>query len=757
MCVVRGMLYWGRSPQCSKTSEVAMWQGLVAEAQPEFRDAMRTLLESTTRTMIASIGALYAVWHVVAVLSWPVQLGGQVWLTSLVLGSASALALVQIRRRLLLAQAVWLAGLAGTISVALLAFRQPQLAYIYALLPLAAVVLIGYRAGLAMLVVVAAIVWAMGLGGDAPLPADGMLAIPVAGAVAWLLGWASSHTLATVTQWSLFSFRQSQESLAVAQEQRGQLSHMLKDLDQAYYRLERANAALVAARKRAEDAERFKAEFVTNISHELRTPLNLIVGFSEVMMTAPQSYQDVPLPGIYRRDMNAIYRSAQHLLSLVDDVLDMARIESGKIALAREQVDLGALASEALETMRDYIRAKGLALEVEIEAGLPPFWIDRVRVRQVLLNLLVNATRFTQRGAIGLQISREGDMVVVRVRDTGTGIPEPDLPKVFEAFRTTEQPMSEWHSGTGLGLPISKQFIELHQGKMGVASVLGEGSTFWFTLPCARQPQPEAVRSQAGRWVPVVPLGASEKIVVVVHDDAQVAALLQRHLDGYRVLAAPSLAEGAAMAAELHAIALVTDSSAPAPAPGLAVPHIQCPLPSSHQAALLFGARDMLVKPVSRERLLAALATIDAPIRRMLVVDDDPDMARLVQRMLATLPQPPACLVAHNGAEALALLQENEVDLVLMDLAMPGMNGHELLEQLGGRAGPARPPVIIISGQDQGYSAGRLAGQLALHQPQGWRLGQLIAGVGALLATISLGWGQEEPAAPARAAAPSAR
>jgi signal transduction histidine kinase len=223
--------------------------------------------------------------------------------------------------------------------------------------------------------------------------------------VTFVVGWILTRALYNLTEWYFFSFRQAQQKVQEARQHRGQVLQLFKELDQAYYRLNRVNTALVAARKEAEEAERFKTEFVTNVSHELRTPLNLIVGFSEMMMTSPESYDGVQLPGAYRSDINAINHSARHLLALVDDVLDLARIEVGRLAITRDAVDFATFVKETVAFVSDNIAAKGLELRVQVEPQLPTLWIDRLRIRQVLLNMLVNSARHTSAGSIEVKAS----------------------------------------------------------------------------------------------------------------------------------------------------------------------------------------------------------------------------------------------------------------------------------------------------------------------------------------------------------------
>ena len=240
-------------------------------------------------------------------------------------------------------------------------------------------------------------------------------------------------------------------------EHRAQLAQVLQDLDRAYYRLERTNAALVAA-WRCRRGQRLKSELATNLSHELRTPLNLIIGFCEMVgIPRPEKYGSVAIPGVYRSDLNAIYQNAQHLMALVNDVLDLARIDYGRLGLAREEVHVANLVREAVDMVREYVEAKGLQLVIVMAPDdLPSLWIDRLRVRQVLLNLLVNAARFTEQGSVRVGVA--GEEVVLSVEDTGRGIPAAELDHVFEEFTQVGPHQAQgWPSVPGLGLPISKK------------------------------------------------------------------------------------------------------------------------------------------------------------------------------------------------------------------------------------------------------------------------------------------------------------
>jgi len=736
-----------------------MWQLLRIshDSDSSYRSEAEDLIRSTTQTLILTTSALYLAWHVAATSDRTGQWGWQVWLITSVFAVSSATAMLFLRKQLLIAQIIWLVGMAATVTLAVSILQAPDVAFLYALLPLAASVMIGWPAGLLAEVGVVALMGWLAWSGSIPVlfSARSML-ILTAGVVAGVLGWASGSVLYTATQWSLYSMLKARRRMEEAQEHRAQLAQLTKSLDEAYYRLNRTNAALAAAWRVADESERFKAEFVANVSHEMRTPLNLIVGFSEMIATAPESYGSIPLPGPYRTDINAIYHSAQHLLALVDDVLDLARIEVGKIALVREGVDLAPVVIEATETVRDYIAAKGLALLVTIPPDLPIVHIDRLRIRQVLLNLLVNAARFTDHGSISVDLSQQDGEVKIQVADTGRGVLAQDLPKIFEEFRSTEQPFSAWHSGTGLGLPISKKFVELHGGQMGVDSVAARGTCFWFTLPSIPPAARDTPPLASSRPVLPVALPSSEAVVVVAHDDPHVAILLQRYLDGYQIEYAASIEQGLALTNQTKALALVHDGGVVPPDCTGNLLIVNCPLPSIRPAANALGAEDLLVKPVSLRELLAAIERIGRPVHRPLIVDDDPGLVRLFRRILATRIPVQDCLEAYNGAEALHIMRQERPDVVLLDLVMPEVDGRAVLEHMAADHMLAQIPVIVVSAKAQEYLNSRMCGSIQVSKGEGLLLGEVTQTLEAIFRTLAPGWRQPDSRAPRLATAPLA-
>ncbi len=726
-----------------------MWQIQhdTLRTEEAFADSTLELLRDTSRNLMVAIAGLYLVWHFVATVTWPTTHVFNTWVLTCLMAGVTAASLALLGRSLVIAQLVWLAGLAAAISVAVQLYRQPEIGFLYALLPFMAAGILGWP--MALTAEGAVLVLAQTF---APAYAVGIV---LSGGVTGVVGWAYARSLLAVAHWSLAGFAEARRQTAEARRHRGELVRLNKELDQTLYLLERANAALDAAMHASTAAEQFKTEFVTNVSHELRTPLNLIVGFAEMMMTSPESYENQPLPRAYRSDLYSVYHSAQHLLELVDDVLDLARIEVGKIALAREKVDMAYLVRDAAAMVGDYVRTKGLTLHIGAIPDLPPLWLDRLRIRQVLLNLLVNAARFTEHGAIGIDVEQGDGAVVVRVWDSGRGIPEGDMARIFEEFRSTERPFSDWHSGTGLGLPISKKFVELHGGKMGVDSVPGQGASFWFTLPVAASGAAEksfagAIQARADLLAPKT----TERIVVLVHRDRGIATLVKRYLDGVQVVHAHAVAEGVELAHELAAVALLVDEAEPEPLPPCACLVVRCPLPSAQLTANALGAEEMLVKPVSRQELLDAVDRLERPIRRVLIVDDDAEVTRLFRRMLGGRVAVRDCLEAFNGAEALARMREERPDLVLLDLVMPEVDGRSVLEQMRADPSLAGIPVLLISARGQDHLNLQLFGAVQVQREGGFELGEVVQMLAAMLNVLTPGW-RPAPAAPSTALAGS--
>ena len=472
---------------------------------------------------------------------------------------------------------------------------------------------------------------------------------------------------------------------------------------QLYRQLERQSAAL-------EVASQHKSDFLASMSHELRTPLNAIIGFSEVLLERMfgelNERQDE-----YLRD---IWSSGKHLLELLNDILDLSKIEAGQMVLNRSEFDVG----ESLEYCLSLVRERAikqrvqLGLEVEPEVGLVN--ADRLRVRQVVLNLLSNAVKFTPDGG-RVQVRafvRDQDLVVT-VADTGPGVAAEDRQRIFDSFQQGTR-HTEQVEGTGLGLTLSKQIVELHGGRIWIDSEPGKGSTFGFALPAgSRDPAlmsvPVAALDPGLSMEPAPDMGPT---VVVVEDDRRSFDLLRVYLEaaGARVVGARDGAEGLDTVRRLNPAGVILDILLPGvdgwevlaqlkADPGTAqVPVIVVSMLDERGRGFALGASEYLVKPVGKEELLAALYRASAmPERKRTVVavDDDPLAIELVRANLE--PEGWTVFGAATGQEGLALIRERQPSAVLLDLLMPGMDGFEVVEALRADPGTRSVPVVILT------------------------------------------------------------
>jgi signal transduction histidine kinase len=307
-------------------------------------------------------------------------------------------------------------------------------------------------------------------------------AVSVVFGTAWL-GWLAAYSMRGTIEWALETNKKSERRENLLRSTQSELEHALLDRDRLNYQLKALNVDLEAARAAAEAAYRSKASFMATMSHELRTPLNLVIGFSTAMVEHPEMYGDEALPPVYRADLLEIQQSGKHLLSLINDILDLAKVEAGRLELNLAALDVVPLLNETLKSSQALVRDRPLTLSAAFPARLPPVWADEVRVRQVLLNLLSNACKFSKHGTVTLGGRVEQGQVVVWVRDTGIGIASGDQQRVFGEFEQVENHDAKQQSGTGLGLSICRWLVQLHGGQLWLESELGRGSTFSFSLP----------------------------------------------------------------------------------------------------------------------------------------------------------------------------------------------------------------------------------------------------------------------------------
>ena len=618
------------------------------------------------------------------------------------------------------ASLVTVIGLLVTLTLAVWLQPHTQLATFFCLIILIAAGTLGTRAGFATAGVAIGLVAAAGLAPEPVVGWDMALASIGLSAASAVLCWVATSPVYVALEWAWQSYDRARQTTEELRDRQGELGRIVKSLNEAYTQLEHLNDELARARQAAEEARRLKAQFAANISHELRTPLNLIIGFSEMMATAPLAYGGERLPDAYQSDLDAIQRNAQHLSGLIDDILDLSQIEAGRMGLVKERLALGDVVREAAAAVARLFDGKGLTIDVRVPDDLPLVYADRTRVRQVVINLLGNAARFTDEGGVEIRARTQGTDIIVSVADTGVGIAPEDLPRVFEEFRQFAGSGGRRAGGSGLGLAISKQFVELHGGSMWVESRLGEGTTFHFTLPLVETVVTASPPGGPQVWDRVMATRKpSPPQVRIVSSDSSAARIVRRHLDGYRVT---DDAEVGDLPADGECSPDRVASVVIAPSPREAwlaleaglrgtdgAPIVACALPGREDLAQALGVAAYLVKPITRSQVLLAIERAAGAPRSVLVVEDDPDMLRLLGRWVRS--SRPACRawLASGGTEAIAILSSRRPDAVLLDLVMPDVDGYAVLEAMRADDRLREVPVVAITArgrEDEAVSAG---------------------------------------------------
>ncbi|HZQ91322.1 MAG TPA: response regulator [Terriglobales bacterium] len=486
-----------------------------------------------------------------------------------------------------------------------------------------------------------------------------------------------------------------------------QLAAANRELAASAAHIAQQNQELELRRREAERATQLKSAFLASMSHELRTPLNAILGFSELILDNAQQLTEKQ-----RRWMGHIRTAGKHLLQLINDILDLSKIESGQLTLSIEDFLLDEALPEVLSIIKPLAMSKHIAVTREVQPGLT-VRADRTRLKQVVYNLLSNAVKFTpDHGRVAIASSCRDEFVTISVSDTGIGIAPDDQKVVFEEFRQVGESTRGTKEGTGLGLAIAKRLIERQGGTIWLESELGKGTTFRFTLPLA----------PAAAETPAPPEGAPERVlpstpvrVLVADDDTAAVELLRHHLEsaGYEVFAASCGAEAVRLAAELRPSAVTLDIMMPNGGgwdtlhqlrldPRTAdIPVVVVSVLDRATCGLLLGVSDYLVKPVPRDVLLNSIRKHTArstPAQRVLVVDDNPADLQLVGEALTSAGY--AVSSAHDGAAALAMLEKSRPDFVLLDLIMPGMDGFQVLQRIRQNPDLCELPVFVLTGKD---------------------------------------------------------
>ncbi len=487
--------------------------------------------------------------------------------------------------------------------------------------------------------------------------------------------------------------------------------------------LQNALSDLAIARDQALEASRAKSTFLANMSHELRTPLNAIIGYSELLIEeADELGQKESIP-----DLNKILTAGRHLLQLINDILDLSKIEAGKMELYLEEFDIASMIGDVVSTIQPMVARNNNRLALEVPPDIGMMHSDVTKVRQALFNLLSNASKFTHEGTITLRVTRDGtfpegwqprsaganEWVIFTVSDTGIGMTADQLAQVFGEFAQADPSTTRKYGGTGLGLTITQRFCQMMGGDITVRSTPEQGSAFTFWLPVRlSEPAPVEEASAAGSSRP--PTSAST--VLVIDDDPAVLEMMKRFLgkEGYHVETAQGGREGLQRALEVKPAVITLDVMMPQ-MDGWAVlnklksdptlkdiPVIMVTIVDDRNLGFALGATDYLTKPVDRARLAEVLGRIrcgNAPCQ-VLIVEDEPVIREMMRRMLEE--EGWAVTEAGNGRQALECLAVSRPELILLDLMMPEMDGFQFIEALRQRSPEQQidVPIVVVTAKE---------------------------------------------------------
>jgi PAS domain S-box-containing protein len=471
-------------------------------------------------------------------------------------------------------------------------------------------------------------------------------------------------------------------------------------------------AVLQQAKVTAEEASRAKSEFLANMSHELRTPMNAIIGYSEMLT---EEFQDLGHEQ-FIPDITKIRSAGKHLLGLINDILDLSKIEAGKMEVFCEKFDFDSFLQDVVSTVQPLMEQKTNKLTLKKTEQIGVLLSDQTKVRQILFNLLSNAAKFTDRGEITLEarlVQRDDSpWLELSVADTGIGMTQEQLGKVFEAFTQAESSTTRRFGGTGLGLTITKRFCEMLSGELIVESQQGVGSKFTVCLPLVEKTSVEVSTDSSSARAAPVPIRKNE--VLVVDDDADARDLMERHLkkQGYAVISARSGAEALQLARQRLPMAITLDVMMPG-MDGWAVlqdlkddpetasiPVVMISMVDNADLGFALGVADYLTKPPDRQRLDEILSRHRAKQSpcHVLIVDDDKDSRDLLVRLVEKTP----CDIqtAENGRQAMDCIAERRPDLIFLDLMMPEMDGFEVVAELGRQGLTKIIPIIVLTAKE---------------------------------------------------------
>ncbi len=487
---------------------------------------------------------------------------------------------------------------------------------------------------------------------------------------------------------------------------RNELGDLARAFNNMATRLASAVAEAQASREAADEANRAKSRFLANMSHELRTPMNAIIGYSEMLLEEAEDLS----PQEFATDLQKILGAGRHLLSLINHVLDLSKIEAGKMQLFVETFDLADVLKDIQNTIEPLVAKSKNRFRLSCAPDIGKLSTDQTKLRQTLLNLLSNASKFTKEGEITLAASQQQiqgrGWVVISVSDTGIGMDKEQISRIFDAFSQAELSTTKQYGGTGLGLAISRQFCQLMGGDIEVESVPGKGTTFRVKLP----QHAEATKSAGAPAT----LGPAERRVLVIDDDPAALELAQRSLvkHGFSVVTANNGRDGIVLAKEIHPVAITLDILMPgmdgwqvlaalkADPQTAEIPVVLMSMVDDRELGFALGAADYLTKPIDRDRLTTVLECLlrDQEAAEILVAEGDSESAAALTK---TLEQHGFRITrARTGKEALTRLQKGVPALMFVDLTLPDMAGLELLDALSKKPEWKAIPVVVLSDEE---------------------------------------------------------
>ncbi len=465
-------------------------------------------------------------------------------------------------------------------------------------------------------------------------------------------------------------------------------------------------------------AYRVKSDFLSNMSHELRTPLNSIIGFSSVLL----GQSGDTLTPDQRMAIEKVLKNGKHLLDLINDILDLSKLEAGRMTVSVETDEVASVVSNCLMLTDSLFKQKKLTVKESIEANLPKLSTDIVKVRQILMNLLSNAAKFTDQGDVTITVVRKNGMLSFEVKDSGIGIKKEHYDLVFEEFRQIEGGDMRKYKGTGLGMSISRRLARVLGGDLTVESEYGKGSTFILTIPPAYVPKGNTVvlKKEEPKKKPVeqvarqiaLPVSVGTQILCI-DDDPDAIEILRKYLipEGYSVASALSGDEGIKLAAQIKPALITLDIMMPqkdgwqvlqelkADSKTKDIPVVVHSIIDNKPLAISLGAVDVIVKPTDSTRLLSlAKQFCKSRDEYLLIVDDNEDFAQAIQQLLQE--DGFSVKVANDGRAALDILKTSTPAIILLDLMMPEMDGFAVVRELQQNESWRKIPVVILSGKD---------------------------------------------------------